>query len=163
MSPPDDPRRRRLLVALGAGAATCVGAPAAVSLFAPARLRTVAEGEDFLDVIGVDEILAGHPLRVVLRADRQDAWATFRNVEAGAAWLLKNEDGSVVAYSTSCPHLGCAVGYSDKSALFECPCHDGVFDKEGQVVSGPSPRPLDRLETRVEGGRILLRLGKGLG
>lgn len=154
MNPPDDPGRRRLLLTIGA--ATCLGAPAAVSLLGPARLDTVTGGEGWLDVIGVDEILAGHPLRVILRGDRKDAWAVSTNVEIGAAWILKKEDGSVVAFSSACPHLGCSVGFSEPKGRFECPCHEGIFDKEGAVVSGPSPRPLDRLETRVEAGRILL-------
>jgi Rieske Fe-S protein len=33
-----------------------------------------------------------------------------------------------------------------------------VFDARGAVVEGPPPRPLDRVEARVEAGTVLVRL-----
>jgi Rieske Fe-S protein len=45
----------------------------------------------------------------------------------------------------------------DKSRFF-CPCHNGVFDREGQVVSGPPPRALDRYDVEVMAGAIYLRM-----
>jgi Rieske Fe-S protein len=43
---------------------------------------------------------------------------------------------------------------------FRCPCHGGVFDAEGNVVEGPPPRPLDRVEVRVDtaADSVLVRL-----
>jgi menaquinol-cytochrome c reductase iron-sulfur subunit len=37
-----------------------------------------------------------------------------------------------------------------------CPCHSSVFSVDGAVISGPAPRPLDRYETKVENGKLLL-------
>jgi Rieske Fe-S protein len=31
-----------------------------------------------------------------------------------------------------------------------------VFDKDGQVISGPPPRPLDRYEAKVEDGQLYI-------
>jgi Rieske Fe-S protein len=42
---------------------------------------------------------------------------------------------------------------------FYCPCHNGVFAKDGSVVSGPPPRPLDRFENKVEDGILYIRRG----
>jgi Rieske Fe-S protein len=39
---------------------------------------------------------------------------------------------------------------------FFCPCHNGVYDKQGNVVSGPPPRPLDRYELKVDGEQIFM-------
>lgn len=155
-----DPSRRRLLVLLGTGTLAAAAAPVGGALLAPVRVTTVREGDEFVDVVGVDEILEGHPLRVVLRADRTDAWTTFRNVELGAAWIFKNGDGTVTAFAAACPHLGCSVQWVPEAERFECPCHDGVFAKEGARISGPAPRGLDRLQTRVERGRVLVRFAK---
>jgi nitrite reductase/ring-hydroxylating ferredoxin subunit len=41
------------------------------------------------------------------------------------------------AMSTKCPHLGCRVHWQSGKERFYCPCHDGVFNKEGIAVSGP--------------------------
>jgi Rieske Fe-S protein len=35
------------------------------------------------------------------------------------------------------------VNWSDESDAFLCPCHDAKFSKDGKVLDGPPPRPLD--------------------
>src|SRR3712207_7978798 len=37
-----------------------------------------------------------------------------------------------------------------------CPCHGGVYDFSGKVSGGPPVRPLDRFETKVVNGRVLV-------
>jgi hypothetical protein len=61
-----------------------------------------------------------------------------------------------VAISTRCAHLGCPVRYVQASERFICPCHGGVYEFDGKVSGGPPVRPLDRFETKVEGGRVLI-------
>ena len=61
-----------------------------------------------------------------------------------------------IAISTRCAHLGCPVRYVQASERFICPCHGGVYDFDGAVSGGPPVRPLDRFETRVENGRVLV-------
>ena len=42
-----------------------------------------------------------------------------------------------VAFSNSCPHLGCKVHWEAQEERFLCPCHQGIFNAEGIAVSGP--------------------------
>ncbi len=53
-------------------------------------------------------------------------------------------DGELVALSEKCTHLGCRVPYCESSNRFECPCHGSVFNRAGELLTGPSPRGLDR-------------------
>ena len=62
-----------------------------------------------------------------------------------------------VAISTRCAHLGCPVRYVQASEKFICPCHGGVYGKDGAVDGGPPVRPLDRHYTKEENGRVLRR------
>jgi cytochrome b6-f complex iron-sulfur subunit len=82
------------------------------------------------------------------------------------ALLLKTESG-YRAFSLVCTHLGCVVRWRPDEARkknsqkkiagrFACPCHGGVFDSEGQVVSGPPPRALERLEVRERNGQVFI-------
>lgn len=74
-----------------------------------------------------------------------------------SVWLVKQEDGSVTAYTAHCPHLGCGYRWIPSKGRFECPCHASIFDISGKVIAGPAPRSLDTLETKVENGRLLIR------
>jgi Rieske Fe-S protein len=60
---------------------------------------------------------------------------------------VRLSDGSLVAYSSVCTHLACAVLWIRERRELECPCHDGLFDvRTGEVLAGPPPRPLPRIE-----------------
>ena len=50
-------------------------------------------------------------------------------------------------------HLGCRVEFCAESSEFECPCHGSVFNRAGELLTGPSPRGLDRypLEVATDG------------
>lgn len=74
-----------------------------------------------------------------------------------SVWLVKKPDGSVAAFSANCPHLGCGYRWIADKNRFECPCHGSMFDITGKVISGPAPRMLDGIETKVENGRLLVR------
>lgn len=72
------------------------------------------------------------------------------------AYVIRSGAAATV-FSIHCTHLGCPYEWSQPAQQFFCPCHGGVFTKEGQVVSGPPPRPLDRYETRVVNGTLYVR------
>jgi len=67
------------------------------------------------------------------------------------AWLVREADGSVVAFVPNCTHQLCLYDWEAADARFRCRCHPGYFDVEGSVVGGPPPRPLWRFETRPAG------------
>lgn len=61
----------------------------------------------------------------------------------------------VVALSAICTHMGCMVTY-DKDGFILCPCHAGKFDLNGNVISGPPPRPLNEYPVRVVQNKIVV-------
>ena len=66
-----------------------------------------------------------------------------------AAWLRHNEKNDFTAFAVNCTHLGCPVRWEDKAQLFMCPCHGGVYYKDGTVAAGPPPTPLTKIEVRI--------------
>jgi Rieske Fe-S protein len=66
----------------------------------------------------------------------------------------EDEYNQVIAISTRCMHLGCPVRYVAASERFICPCHGGVYNKQGKVDGGPPVRPLDRFYTRITNGAV---------
>jgi len=64
-------------------------------------------------------------------------------------------------FSGICPHLGCVVKWKEKEKHFYCPCHKAIFDKDGTLLAGPSPRPLDEFRVEVEGSLVFVWIAKG--
>lgn len=75
--------------------------------------------------------------------------------EDGTAILVRARDGQYYAYGQKCTHLTCPVFYAKESDRLECPCHEGGFDvKTGNVLYGPPPRPLDKVQLDVKNGEV---------
>jgi cytochrome b6-f complex iron-sulfur subunit len=72
------------------------------------------------------------------------------------AVILNRPGKGLIAVSRVCTHLGCLVQYDKENKRLLCPCHAGVYDLEGNIVSGPPPKPLPKLPLRVEGETIVI-------
>jgi menaquinol-cytochrome c reductase iron-sulfur subunit len=72
------------------------------------------------------------------------------------AYAIQDAAGNLTILSDVCTHLSCKVRWDEAQGAFVCPCHDGVFDRQGSVVSGPPPRPLDRYEAKIENDQMLI-------
>lgn len=77
----------------------------------------------------------------------------------GKFWLINNEDGLLALY-WKCVHLGCTVPWNEGEHQFHCPCHGSLYNRNGVVVGGPAPRPLDIMEVTVSGGTVSVNSGK---
>ena len=68
----------------------------------------------------------------------------------------KSDSNGVIAFNSRCTHLGCTVHWDEGKNLFLCACHGGTFYPDGRVKAGPPSRPLDRYQTTVKGGELLI-------
>jgi Rieske Fe-S protein len=73
----------------------------------------------------------------------------YERTVLGSLWVIRAADDSLTVYDSRCTHAKCAYTWSDVDDRFTCLCHEGYFRKDGSVISGPPPRPLDRLPTRT--------------
>jgi Rieske Fe-S protein len=78
------------------------------------------------------------------------------------AILVRPAEDVILGFSQKCTHLGCVVYWVEEDMGFECPCHEGAFDLEGEPIAGPPDRPLARIEVEVRDGTIWA-LGRGVG
>ncbi|HEU4389495.1 MAG TPA: ubiquinol-cytochrome c reductase iron-sulfur subunit [Blastocatellia bacterium] len=68
--------------------------------------------------------------------------------------VIHTADGQFKALSATCTHLDCIVQYQADQKRIWCACHNGVYNLNGQNVSGPPPRPLDEYVVNVKGDEI---------
>lgn len=142
--------------ALGACVAGITAAPAISFVTHPLRTPTTSGSDAFLPVGKLAQFEGSVPVKVDMYADKIDAWNRVVDVKIGSAWVWKRE-GQLVAMSTVCPHLGCAIDYDAENGKFLCPCHDSYFSMDGAVETGPSPRGMDSLDVQTEGELVAIR------
>ena len=70
--------------------------------------------------------------------------------------LIRKQDGELQAFNAVCTHLDCTVQYKPDTSQIWCACHNGLYDLSGNVVSGPPPRPLERLVVNLRGGDVVV-------
>jgi len=75
----------------------------------------------------------------------------FKIIRFGAepVILLMVAAGEFRAFSATCTHLDCIVGYQKEQGRIWCNCHGGAYDLNGRNVSGPPPRPLTAFKVNL--------------
>lgn len=145
-------RREFLHISIG-GLGILIGA----SLFAPSLIYFLSPAwkkkeEEWVFLGDVGKIEIGKPSKVEFVVRHKDGWMTIE--ENKSAWVFPKNPKEVVVFDPHCTHLGCPYRFDEGRGEFLCPCHNAVFDMEGNVLSGPPPRPLDRYETKIEAGKL---------
>lgn len=95
------------------------------------------------------------PLPITLRVARPDGPSEV--VDRKIVYLVKT-GSEVRALDSTCTHLGWRTRFKPETKRIECPCHGGVYDVNGTVVSGPPPAPLRAMTTRVDNGKVMVQV-----
>jgi len=130
---PEEALARRRLFALLGGAVGLVALPAACAREAPPKPGQVS--------VPLSELEEGRRVIVVLLGNPVE---------------VSRSGDSVVARSLLCTHTGCVVKWRADRSEYLCPCHEGRYDAEGNVISGSPPKPLPELPVRIAGGNALI-------
>ena len=136
---------------LWAAISAALGLPALIYLLFPPKAQ---KPDEWIEIGDVGRLAPNSPVELTYRRTRVDGWKVIS--EKSTAWVVKTADDKVTAFGPQCTHLGCAYHWDDGKDQFLCPCHTSLFSIEGKVLGGPAPRPLDRYETKVSGGKLLL-------
>jgi menaquinol-cytochrome c reductase iron-sulfur subunit len=116
------------------------------------------------ELVAVTQVknLTNEPQRFDFKVDQVDAW--YESEVSQSAWVYKEDNGSIVALSPICKHLGCTVDWGSDPAhpnQFFCPCHAGRYEKNGKNIPGTPPLgPLDVYVTEVRDETLYLGKAK---
>ena len=70
--------------------------------------------------------------------------------------VVRSSEEEWRAFAGTCTHLACTVQYKPDSHQVWCACHNGLYDLNGRVVSGPPPRPLEEYAVRIRGDEVVV-------
>jgi cytochrome b6-f complex iron-sulfur subunit len=91
-------------------------------------------------------------------------------ITEGKFYLTHVPEGYIALW-WKCPHLGCTVPWKEndppegqdvgrqEKGRFNCPCHGSIYDRYGQIIRGPAPRPMDRFPVTIDGDKIKVETG----
>jgi thiosulfate dehydrogenase [quinone] large subunit len=83
-----------------------------------------------------------------------DAIPFTNPADGGPALLIRGADGALTAFSATCTHAGCEVGW--REGEIRCPCHHARFDPaSGEPTRGPAQEPLAPISVVERGGKIV--------
>jgi Rieske Fe-S protein len=75
-------------------------------------------------------------------------------------WVRHVEAERFQVFAINCMHLGCPVRWFPQSGLFMCPCHGGVYYRDGARASGPPERGLFEFPSKVQNGLLTIQAGE---
>ena len=80
--------------------------------------------------------------------------------KAQRVWIVRKEQG-FYCFWARCTHLGCTPNWFEAESRFKCPCHGSNFNKDGDVIAGPAPKPLWRCSVQLaDDGQLLIDKGR---
>jgi len=141
-----------LSILLGGVCAAAMGIPVVGFVLSPLFERIA---EKWIPAGKIDDFEIGKTVRVPFVDPSPLPWAGV--TAKSAAWLRRVSANEFIAFSVNCTHLGCPIRWLPDAELFMCPCHGGVYYKDGSVAAGPPPKPLVRYEVRVLDGQVEIK------
>ncbi len=138
---------------VGVGSALILGGLALQTLVGPSMAKNE---KTWVPLLKTGDLKQGAISAVTLRYERKDGPYT-QNVNVPV--LVSTLGPEVVCFKSACTHLGCVVKWDQAGERFRCACHGGAFDKDGRVLDGPPPRPLDRYVTKITGDFLMVEVG----
>ncbi len=150
-------RRSFLGVLIGVGS---VGIGAALSIplvrFALHPLFSTTTETKWSDVGSVNEFVSlSDPVKRLILVEQQDGWRKILSEKA--VYVIQDAYGQLHVLSPVCSHLGCLISWRKTQRQFVCPCHMGIFASDGKHISGPPPRSMDELDSKIENGILKVR------
>ena len=142
------------ILSIGGLIGTVIGLPAIAYVIGPALQK---ETNEWIRLGSVGKVEVNTPTLFKTIIEKQTGWINAE--EEFSVYVLTTNGQEFVVMSNICTHLGCRVRWIPDQDSFFCPCHNGVFAKDGSVVAGPPPRPLDRFEVKVEDGVLFVKRG----
>lgn len=142
------------IVAISGFIGGTIGISAIPYIIGPAQK---GDNEDWVRLGAVSKVEINVPTLFKATIETQTGWINAE--EEFSAYVLTENGQEFSVMSNICTHLGCRVRWIPDEENFFCPCHNAVFARNGTVVAGPPPRPLDQFEHKVEDGFIFVRRG----
>jgi glycine/D-amino acid oxidase-like deaminating enzyme/nitrite reductase/ring-hydroxylating ferredoxin subunit len=119
-------------------------------LFSPARIKPIAGFAAFVqenaDVVKEFVTKRLSPEKIKGLSELAHGEGKVVKMEGETVALYKDEAGKIYALNPVCTHAKCIVGWNPSEKSWDCPCHGARYNVDGEVITGPARRGLQKIE-----------------
>lgn len=116
-------------------------------VYDPSRFTPMASAKNFivenLDVVG--ELYAGKISPVPDDVEVKIGEGKIVEIDGHRSGAYRDEKGTLHLVDTTCTHLGCELHWNAAENSWDCPCHGSRYSYNGDVLEGPTTKPLKKL------------------
>lgn len=147
---------------VGTAMGALIGIPAIGYLISPATKNQKSDA--WIPLGPLENYPLGEPVLFNFTRTKVNGWE--KTVNSYGVYVWRKNAAEVRIYSNVCTHLSCRVKWDPEQEAYICPCHAAKFDIEGNVISGPPPRPLDLFAEsegnfKIEAGNLFIHFVEG--
>lgn len=120
-----------------------------VDLFDTKRLKPI---DGFTEFVKENADAAYHFVKDRLNIKETDSLKRLQpgtgkviEIDGETVAAYRDEDGIVHALSAVCTHAACIVNWNGEEKSWDCPCHGARYDIEGNVLTGPATKNLQKI------------------
>ncbi len=119
-------------------------------------LNSPGQKDGWLTLCTLSSLAPGVPSAFPFARKLRSGWNESQ--QTGIAYAVTRNGGDIRVFANVCTHGGCRVAWQQNQQAFVCPCHDGCYGLDGEVLAGLPPRPLEQFPCRVANGLVQIRL-----
>lgn len=113
-------------------------------VYSPSRKTVLASTKNFvvenLNVAG--QIIDGKLSPLPNDSEVKIGEGKIIQMDGERAGAYRDDNGTLHLVNTACTHLGCELNWNSAEKTWDCPCHGSRFSIDGDIIEGPTVRPL---------------------
>lgn len=121
-------------------------------VYNPSRQTILASAKTFVveNLNVAAQLVSGKLAAVPPDADIEKGQAKVIEINGDKAGAYRDEKGTLHIVDTTCTHLGCELSWNSAEKSWDCPCHGSRFTYEGEIIEGPTVKPLKTGKEQID-------------
>jgi glycine/D-amino acid oxidase-like deaminating enzyme/nitrite reductase/ring-hydroxylating ferredoxin subunit len=113
-------------------------------VYNPSRHTIAASAKTFVveNLNVAKELISGKLSALPRNVDVRKGEAEVFEIDGDRVGAYRDEQGTLHIVDTTCTHLGCELNWNAAEKSWDCPCHGSRFTYEGEIMEGPTVKPL---------------------
>lgn len=119
-------------------------------IFNPARITPTQSAKEFFS--SIKSITTAFAKRLAPAPDElmevEEGEGKIVNYKGKKVGVYKDDKGDYFCINPVCGHLKCSLSFNEAEKTWDCPCHGSRYDIKGNILEGPTVKPLDKISIK---------------